>query len=76
MEEHPKNSRIGEDDHLIHDLERIIPGNMIDEPLPKNRTIGVNDREYSEEVVNLYVACKEKHREVDRKEYCGLPQYL
>ena len=45
---------IGEDIHLVHAPERIIPGNMVYELLHNNRTIGADDREIGEKVKNLY----------------------
>lgn len=45
---------IGEDIHLIHAPERIIPGNMVYELLHNNRTIGADDREIGEKVKKLY----------------------
>ncbi len=45
---------IGEDIHLVHAPERIIPGNMVYELLHNNRTIGADEREIGEQVKNLY----------------------
>lgn len=45
---------IGEDIHLVHAPERIIPGNMIYELLHNNRTIGADDKEVGEKVKDLY----------------------
>ena len=45
---------IGEDIHLVHAPERIIPGNMVYELLHNNRTIGADDREIGEKVKKLY----------------------
>lgn len=45
---------IGEDIHLVHAPERIIPGNMVYELLHNNRTIGADDREVGERVKKLY----------------------
>lgn len=45
---------IGEDIHLVHAPERIIPGNMVYELLHNNRTIGADDREIGEKVKRLY----------------------
>ena len=39
---------IGEDVHLVHAPERIIPGNMIYELLHNNRTIGADSKEIGE----------------------------
>ena len=47
---------IGEDIHLVHAPERIIPGNMIYELLHNNRTIGADDREIGEKVAKLYAS--------------------
>ncbi len=46
--------RIGEDIHLVHAPERIIPGNMVYELLHNNRTIGADEREIGERVKKLY----------------------
>lgn len=45
---------IGEDVHLVHAPERIIPGNMIYELEYNARTIGVDDREIGKRVKDLY----------------------
>ncbi len=45
---------IGEDIHLVHAPERIIPGNMVYELLHNNRTIGADEREIGEQVKKLY----------------------
>lgn len=47
---------IGKDIHLAHAPERIIPGNMIDELLHNNRTIGVDCREVGEKIRTLYAS--------------------
>lgn len=47
---------IGEDIHLVHAPERIIPGNMVYELLHNNRTIGADDREVGEKVKSLYAS--------------------
>lgn len=47
---------IGEDVHLVHAPERIIPGNMIDELLHNNRTIGADGREIGERIKSLYAS--------------------
>lgn len=48
--------RPGEDVHLVHAPERIIPGNMIFEMLHNNRTIGADDRAIGEYVKGLYAS--------------------
>lgn len=45
---------IGEDVHLAHAPERIIPGNMVYELRHNSRTIGVDDKAIGEKVKNLY----------------------
>lgn len=45
---------IGEDIHLVHAPERIIPGNIVYELLHNNRTIGAEDREIGEKIKKLY----------------------
>ncbi len=45
---------IGEDIHLVHAPERIIPGNMVYELMHNNRTIGADEREIGEQVKKLY----------------------
>ncbi len=45
---------IGEDIHLVHAPERIIPGNMVYELLHNNRTIGADSREVGEKIKALY----------------------
>ena len=47
---------IGEDIHLVHAPERIIPGNMVYELLHNNRTIGADNRETGEKIKNLYAS--------------------
>ena len=47
---------IGEDIHLVHAPERIIPGNMVYELLHNNRTIGADSRETGEKVKALYAS--------------------
>lgn len=47
---------IGQDLHLVHAPERIIPGNMIHELLHNNRTIGADNREIGEAVKKLYAS--------------------
>ena len=51
--------KTGEDIHLVHAPERIIPGNMVYELLHNNRTLGADEREYGEKVKALYASfCK------------------
>ena len=45
---------IGEDIHLVHAPERIIPGNMVYELLHNNRTIGADEKVVGEKVKELY----------------------
>ncbi|MCD7826960.1 MAG: nucleotide sugar dehydrogenase [Clostridiales bacterium] len=45
---------IGEDIHLVHAPERIIPGNMVYELLHNSRTIGADSPEIGEKVKALY----------------------
>lgn len=47
---------IGQDLHLVHAPERIIPGNMIHELLHNNRTIGADSPEVGEKVKALYAS--------------------
>lgn len=50
---------IGEDVHLVHAPERIIPGNMIYELEHNSRTIGADNPEIGEKVKELYASfCK------------------
>lgn len=50
---------LGEDIHLVHAPERIIPGNMIKELENNSRTIGADTPEISERVKELYSSfCK------------------
>lgn len=42
--------------YLAHAPERIIPGNMIQELLYNNRTIGADDKKIGEKVKNLYIS--------------------
>lgn len=44
----------GEDIHLVHAPERIIPGNMVYELLHNNRTIGADERVIGEKIKKLY----------------------
>lgn len=48
--------KIGEDLHLVHAPERIIPGNMVYELLHNNRTIGADCREIGEKVKSYYAS--------------------
>ena len=45
---------IGEDIHLVHCPERIIPGNMVYELLHNNRTIGADEKSIGERIANYY----------------------
>ena len=45
---------IGEDVHLVHAPERIIPGNMIHELLHNDRTIGADDPAVGERIKAMY----------------------
>lgn len=47
---------IGEDIHLVHCPERIIPGNMVYELLHNNRTIGADNIDIAKKVSKLYSA--------------------
>lgn len=47
---------IGQDIHLVHAPERIIPGNMIYELLHNNRTIGADDVQVGEKVKAMYAS--------------------
>lgn len=47
---------IGEDLHLVHAPERIIPGNMVYELLHNNRTVGADDPEVAKRVKDLYAS--------------------
>lgn len=51
-----KNLVIGQDVHLVHAPERIIPGNMVYELLHNNRTIGADDKEKGKEIKALYAS--------------------
>lgn len=46
----------GEDIHLVHAPERIIPGNMIDELLHNNRTVGADNKAIGERIRSLYAS--------------------
>ena len=51
--------KIGEDIHVVHAPERIIPGNMIYELEHNNRTIGADDKEVGEKIKKIYSSfCK------------------
>ena len=45
---------IGEDIHLVHAPERIIPGNMVYELLHNNRTIGADEKAVGEKIKEVY----------------------
>lgn len=45
---------IGEDIHLVHAPERIIPGNMVYELLHNNRTIGADEKTVGEKIKEMY----------------------
>ena len=47
---------IGEDIHLAHAPERIIPGNMVYELKHNSRTIGADSREIGEKIKSLYAS--------------------
>lgn len=47
---------IGEDIHLVHAPERIIPGNMVYELVHNNRTIGADDKKIGENVKEIYAS--------------------
>ena len=47
---------IGEDIHLVHAPERIIPGNMVYELLHNNRTIGADDKAIGEKIKKIYAS--------------------
>ncbi len=46
--------QIGEDIHLVHAPERIIPGNMVYELVNNSRTIGADDKKVGEQVKEIY----------------------
>ena len=48
--------KIGEDIHLAHAPERIIPGNMIYELLHNNRTIGTDEKAIGEKIKEIYAS--------------------
>ena len=45
---------IGQDIHLVHAPERIIPGNMVYELLHNNRTIGADNTEVGDKIKQIY----------------------
>lgn len=47
---------IGEDVHLVHAPERIIPGNMVYELLHNNRTIGADEKQIGEKIKQIYAS--------------------
>ncbi len=49
-----KGLKIGEDIHIVHAPERIIPGNMLYELLNNNRTIGSDSVEIGNKIKKLY----------------------
>ena len=50
---------IGEDVHLVHAPERIIPGNMVYELINNSRTIGADNNEIGNKVKDIYASfCK------------------
>lgn len=54
-----KGFSIGNDIHLVHAPERIIPGNMINELVNNNRTIGADSDDIGEKVKKVYSSfCK------------------
>ena len=54
-----KGFTVGEDLHLVHAPERIIPGNMIYELTHNSRTIGADNKEIAEQVKEIYASfCK------------------
>lgn len=54
----------GEDVHLVHAPERIIPGNMVHELLHNSRTIGADSREIGEKVKAVYASFCQSEIEV------------
>ena len=48
--------KLGEDLHLVHAPERIIPGNMVHELLHNNRTIGADDPAIGQKIKELYAS--------------------
>lgn len=54
-----RGMKLGEDLHLVHAPERIIPGNMVHELEFNARTIGADDPEIGEKVKEMYASfCK------------------
>ena len=51
-----QGKKLGEDVHLVHAPERIIPGNMVYELLHNSRTIGADDPEVGERVKAAYAS--------------------
>lgn len=51
-----KGLKIGQDIHLAHAPERIIPGNMVYELLHNNRTIGADEKEIGEKIRDIYAS--------------------
>lgn len=49
-----KGYQIGEDIHLVHAPERIIPGNMVYELVNNSRTIGADEKKIGEQVKAIY----------------------
>lgn len=49
-----KGFKVGEDIHLVHAPERIIPGNMINELVNNSRTIGADNIQIAEKIKNIY----------------------
>ena len=47
---------IGENLHLVHAPERIIPGNMVHELIHNNRTVGADSREIGEKIKQYYAS--------------------
>lgn len=47
---------IGEDIHLVHAPERIIPGNMVYELYHNNRTIGADDQAIGQKIKDIYAS--------------------
>ena len=47
---------IGEDLHLVHAPERIIPGNMVHELIHNNRTVGADSCEIGEKIKQYYAS--------------------
>lgn len=63
-----KGLKCGEDVHLVHAPERIIPGNMIRELENNSRTIGVDDTEVGDKIRKLYQTfCKGRIEVTDIK---------